>query len=99
MSQKTITLDTVYSCLTGESRNTLQTESTAPTFEVVGSGATINICVSNKEVEPTSKTEMTLDSGSPFAEDMHLFNGQCKYVYFEMAAGSPIVQTCNIVEG
>jgi len=61
-----------------------------PTFTV--KGGTVNLYVSNSDTKPTSSSGMILDSSSPLAEDAHRLPGSVKWVLFESASGSPIVQ-------
>jgi hypothetical protein len=91
-----IQLDTVYACLTGQSAVTHQWQGTAPTFEV-NSGST-NMYVSNSLSIPAGKTEMTLDSCSPFVEDIYFIEGQIKWILFEAVIGTPIIKTLNLIK-
>jgi hypothetical protein len=90
------TLDTVYDCLTGQSVVTSQWQGTTPTMEV--NGGSINMYVSNALVKPVDKTEMTLDSLSPFVEDVYNVKGQVKFLLFELVSGTPEVKTLNLIK-
>jgi hypothetical protein len=92
------TLDTVYRCLTGRVFKTEQSEGTIPTFEVNGSGSSINVYVSNNETEPADKSEMTLDTASPLVSDIYAFKGQVRWILFEQSAGTSVVKTINVVK-
>jgi hypothetical protein len=92
----TATLDTVYHCLTGQSAVTQQWQGTTPTMEI--NGGSVNMYVSNALIAPTDKTEMTLDSLSPFVEDVYNVKGQVKFLLFELVSGTPEVKTLNLIK-
>lgn len=92
-----ITLNTVYESLTSRVINTTQSRGTSPTFEVSGVNSSVNVYVSNKVNKPIDKTEMTLDSNSPFAEDSYKIEGQVKWILFEQNQGLSVVNTINLV--
>ena len=93
---KTATLDAVTLCLTGRPIGIPQSMGTSPTFEV--KGGSVNIYLSNQKDQPADKTEMTLDSCSPFVEDVYDFLGQVRWILFEAASGTPIVNTLNLLK-
>ena len=94
----TILLNTVYECLTGRFFKIEQSQGTSPSIEVNGAGASINIYISNSATKPTDKTEMTLDDESPFAEGAYRLRGQIKWILFEDIAGTPTINTLNVVK-
>lgn len=93
---KKATLDAVTACLTGRPIGLPQSIGTSPTFEV--KGGSVNIYISNEKDEPADKTGMTLDSCSPFSEDVYDFLGQVRWILFEAASGTPIVNTLNLLK-
>lgn len=96
-TRKQITLDTVY-----KRRQHLPANSLLPTFTISGSGATVNVYhfikATEGEADPTGKSTMVLDDASPFPVGVHLVEGDCDNIFFEAAAGSPVVKTKNVVE-
>jgi len=94
----TATLGMVNECLTSNVMKVDQSIGTAPSFEVKGAGSLVNLYFSNQAIKPIDKTEMTLDSFSPLPEDNYRLLGQVKWILFEQSAGTPVVETLNIIK-
>lgn len=71
-----------------------------PSFIV--KGGTVNVYHANKAKSnsdaPADKSEMQLDSNSPFAADVHSVEFASDYILWETATGSPVITTKNLIK-
>lgn len=100
MSTFSPTLDVVYPCLTGRSRNNQARANATPSVEVV-SGA-VNIYVSNNARgntnKPANAAAMTLLSTSPSAIDIHTLNTSANWILFKEETATAVVKTLNVID-
>lgn len=88
-----ITLDTVYKTLANAREGRGSTEVGTPSIDI--SGGTINIYVSNAEDMPV-KAAMT-QSNADVATGIHGVALQSRWILFESASSSPVVNEMGVV--